>query len=100
ILVTDLIVVKGYHKKVQDEVKEERKASPTTFDKKQLAKIKQERLRWESKTLQPWSHDSPEQNKEFRNLSDIPVKRVYTPEDISHLNESGQMGIAGDHPYV
>src|SRR5207245_1487501 len=96
----DRVLAKGYWKKVLDEVKQERKASPTTFDKKQLAKIKQERVRWESKTLKPWSRDSPEQKREFRNLSDIPVKRVYTPEDVSHLNESEQIGLPGEYPYV
>ncbi|HMB67605.1 MAG TPA: methylmalonyl-CoA mutase family protein, partial [Candidatus Bathyarchaeia archaeon] len=93
-------MAKGYWKKVLDEIKQERKAPPTTFDKKQLAKIKQERVRWESETLKPWTRESPEQKQEFRNLSDVPVKRVYTPEDVSHLNESKQIGLPGEYPYV
>ncbi len=93
-------MAKGYWKRVLDEIKKERKAPPTTFDKKQLAKIKQERLRWESKTLKPWTRGSPEQKQEFRNLSDVPVKRVYTPEDVSYLNQSEQIGLPGEYPYV
>ncbi|HWY28157.1 MAG TPA: methylmalonyl-CoA mutase family protein, partial [Candidatus Sulfotelmatobacter sp.] len=93
-------MAKGYWKKVLDEIKKERKGPPTTFDKKQLVKIKQERVRWESKTLKPWTRDSPEQKQEFRNLSDVPVKRVYTPEDVSALNESKQIGLPGEYPYV
>ncbi len=71
-------MAKGYWKKVLGEIKQERKAPPTTFDKKQLVKIKQERVRWESKTLKPWTRDSPEQKQEFRNLSDVPVKTCPT----------------------
>jgi methylmalonyl-CoA mutase N-terminal domain/subunit len=100
LLFRDRILAKGYWKKVLDEIKQERKAPPTTFDKKQLAKIKQERVRWESKTLKPWTRASPEQKEEFRNLSNIPVKRVYTPEDVSHLNESKEIGLPGEYPYV
>ncbi len=84
-------MAKGYWKRVLDEIKRERKAPPTTFDKKQLAKIRQERVRWEAKTLKPWTRGSPEQKQEFRNLSDVPVKRIYTPEDVSYLNQSGTM---------
>ncbi len=89
-------MAKGYWKRVLDEIKRERKAPPTTFDKKQLAKIRQERVRWEAKTLKPWTRGSPEQKQEFRNLSDVPVKRIYTPEDVSYLNQSEQIGLPGE----
>ncbi len=93
-------MAKGYWKKVLDRIRQERKAPPSTFDKKQLARIKQERVQWEKKTLKPWTKTSPELKQEYRNLSDVPVKRVYTPEDVSHLNEPKQIGLPGEYPYV
>src|SRR5713101_6176403 len=41
LLFRDRVLAKGYWKKVLGEIKQERKAPPTTFDKKQLVKIKQ-----------------------------------------------------------
>jgi len=91
---------KGYWKKILTEIKQERKAPPSTFDKKQLTKIKQESARWESRTLKPWAKDSPERKKEFYNPSNIPVKRIYTPEDIANLNETEHLGLPGEYPYT
>src|SRR5712692_8025464 len=70
VLFRDRVLAKGYWKKILGEIKQEPRAPPTTFDKKQLAKIKQERVRWENKTLKPWARASPRSEKEFRKLSD------------------------------
>jgi methylmalonyl-CoA mutase N-terminal domain/subunit len=51
----------------------------------------------ESKTLKP----SKEERKEkFRNLSNIEIKRIYTPEDIEELNYTMDLGEPGKYPYT
>jgi methylmalonyl-CoA mutase N-terminal domain/subunit len=51
----------------------------------------------ESKTLKP----AKEERKEnFRNLSNMEIKRLYTPEDIEDLNYTMDLGEPGKYPYT
>lgn len=94
------ILVKGYWKKVLDGVRHQRKASPSTFNKRDVARLRREKARWERKTVKPWAGESPERKKEFRNPSDIPIGRIYTPDDIAYLDESKRTGFPAEYPYV
>ncbi len=94
------ILVKGYWKKVLDEVKRQRKARPSTFNAKYLAKLKRQEAEWQAKTLKQWTKDSPERKQEFRNPSNIPIKRVYTPRDVAYQDESRDAGLPGEYPYL
>ncbi|HXL50579.1 MAG TPA: methylmalonyl-CoA mutase family protein, partial [Candidatus Limnocylindrales bacterium] len=93
-------MVKGYWKKVLDEAKRQRKARPSTFNAKYLAKLKRQEAEWQAKTLKQWTKDSPERKQEFRNPSNIPIKRVYTPRDVAYQDESRDTGLPGEYPYL
>lgn len=44
--------------------------------------------------------DSVETKKVFRTVSGIPTKRVYDPEDVSHISYERDLGLPGEPPYV
>ena len=70
------------------------------FDKNEIKKIAEERKRWESTTVPKWIETKPERQKEFYTISGIPVKRVYTPEDIKDLNYMRDLGFPGEYPFT
>jgi methylmalonyl-CoA mutase N-terminal domain/subunit len=94
------ILANGYWKKVLDDIKRQRKAKPSTFNAKYLAKLKRQEAEWQAKTLKQWTKDSPERKQEFRNPSNIPIKRVYTPRDVAYQDESRDAGLPGEYPYL
>jgi len=51
----------------------------------------------ESKTLRP---TKGERKENFKNLSDIEIKRVYTPEDIKDFNYAMDLGNPGKYPFT
>ncbi len=51
----------------------------------------------ESKTLKPAKE---ERKEKFRNLSNIEIKRLYTPEDVEDLNYTMDLGEPGKYPYT
>ncbi len=51
----------------------------------------------ESKTLRP---TKGERKEKFRNLSDIEIKKVYTPEDIKDFNYAMDLGNPGKYPFT
>ena len=51
----------------------------------------------ENKTLKPAKE---ERKEKFRNLSNIEVKRLYTPEDVEDLNYAMDLGEPGKYPYT
>ena len=51
----------------------------------------------ENKTLRP---TKGERKEEFRNLSDIEIKRLYTPEDIKDFNYTMDLGEPGKYPFT
>ncbi len=93
-------MVKGYWKKVLAGIKEQRTALPSTFDQEYLRKLERQKTQWEKKTLQDWTSESPERKKDFRNLSDIPVSRIYTPLDVAYQDYVNQEGLPGEYPYL
>ena len=70
------------------------------FDKEKLRKITEERKRWESETVPKWIQTKPERQPEFYTISEIPVKRLYTPEDIRDLDYMRDLGFPGEYPFT
>ncbi len=93
-------MAKGYWKNVLSRIREQRRAPPSTFNQQYLARLKRDRAQWEEKTLPSWTSESPERKKEFRNLSDIPLARIYTPLDVSYQDYTKQEGMPGEYPYL
>jgi methylmalonyl-CoA mutase N-terminal domain/subunit len=70
------------------------------FNNQYLAKTRRFRAKWEKETLAEWTRNSPERREEFRNLSEIALKRLYTPDDIGHHDYLEHAGFPGDYPYL
>jgi methylmalonyl-CoA mutase, N-terminal domain len=93
-------LAKGYWKSVLEEIRKQRKTKPSTFNAKYLAKMKRQESKWKSQILKPWTGKNPERKKEFRNPSNIPIQRLYTPEDVAYHDEVEQSGLPGEYPYL
>jgi len=93
-------LAKDYWKTLLQETRQRRKAKPSTFNEQYLAGVRRQTAAWERKTLADWTRNSPERRKEFRNPSDIALKRLYTPEDIAHHDYLEHAGFPGDYPYL
>jgi len=70
------------------------------FDENEIKRIAEERKRWESTTVPKWIETRPERQKEFYTISEIPVKRIYTPEDIKDMDYMRDLGFPGEYPFT
>ncbi|MFQ5686578.1 MAG: methylmalonyl-CoA mutase [Candidatus Scalindua sp.] len=68
-------------------------------DKNSLDKIKEKKKEWETTTLEESLRDTPERKKNFTNLSQKVIERIYTSleGDIDYLND---LGLPGEYPYT
>ncbi|MCP4754162.1 MAG: methylmalonyl-CoA mutase [Proteobacteria bacterium] len=55
---------------------------------------------WQDTVLKKALDRSPERQETFFTESGIPVKRVYTPEDLDDFDYLGDNGFPGDYPYT
>jgi len=70
------------------------------FDQRRLAQVKKQRQRWEKTTVPNWLRRHPERQKDFETGSGIPVKRLYSPEDIKGMDYSKDLGFPGESPFT
>ncbi|HID15954.1 MAG TPA: methylmalonyl-CoA mutase [Candidatus Atribacteria bacterium] len=63
-------------------------------------KLRKEKERWESTTLDKVISRFPERKKEFKSYSGIPIERLYTPLDIEGQNYLADIGFPGEYPYT
>jgi len=56
--------------------------------------------RWEKDVLEPALRKLPERKEEFKTVSGIPVKRVYTPLDRAEENYLEKEGLPGEFPFT
>ena len=64
-----------------------------------MSEISRRKTTWEQTTLQKVLARYPERREQFATLSDIPVERLYTPEDVE-LNYLRDLGFPGEYPYT
>ncbi len=55
---------------------------------------------WEEKTLQPTLAKAPERAAEFTTISGHPIRRLYTPADLTDWNAERDLGYPGEPPYT
>ena len=55
---------------------------------------------WDKETVQPTLKRTPERQAEFQTSSGIPVKRLYTPEDLETVNPVDDIGFPGEYPFT
>ena len=76
------------------------RSETSMFDERKIEEITKRRELWEKETLQKWLCMKPERQKEFKTLSEIPVKRIYTPEDIKDIDYLRDLGFPGEYPFT
>jgi methylmalonyl-CoA mutase N-terminal domain/subunit len=55
---------------------------------------------WEENTLRPTLEKSPERQTEFTTISGYPIRRLYTPADLSGWDPHRDLGFPGEPPYT
>jgi methylmalonyl-CoA mutase N-terminal domain/subunit len=69
------------------------------FSNKELEKIKKRRLEWEGKELSKFTSRG-ERFEKFETPSGIPLKHIYGPEDVQHLDFLEDIGFPGTPPFT
>ena len=73
----------------------------TSVDAPNAARTPSAREReWEEHTLRPSLEKSPERQTEFTTVSGFPIRRLYTPADLSGWDASRDLGYPGEPPYT
>jgi len=70
------------------------------FNQKRLSEITKEREKWEKTTVPSWLRRNPERKHEFKTSSGIPIKRLYTPENVKNLDYLKDLGFPGRFPFT
>ena len=70
------------------------------YDQKKMDELKKERKHWEQTTLPNWTKQCSERKKEFHNTSNMPIKRLYTPEDVEEIDYVRDLGFPGEYPFL
>ena len=65
-----------------------------------MKQIKEGQEQWEKTTLKKVLDRSPERQAEFRTESGIPVKRLYSPQDLEGMDYDEALGYPGQYPYT
>jgi methylmalonyl-CoA mutase, N-terminal domain len=81
------------------EVSAKRKRTAATFDRRALKDMKAGYDRWLKEVYSPWVASAPETKKRFETASGIPVKPIYTPDDVASLPQS-ELALPGVFPYT
>ncbi|MEO0069080.1 MAG: methylmalonyl-CoA mutase family protein [candidate division WOR-3 bacterium] len=63
-------------------------------------KLREEIERWEKERVEPALKKMPERSDEFKTVSGIPVKRVYTPLDHDEKSYLDEEGMPGNFPFT
>jgi methylmalonyl-CoA mutase N-terminal domain/subunit len=69
------------------------------FDPDAIDRIRRQRLEWEAGELAAFVSRQPESRPEYRTRSGIPVKRVYTPEDVAAIPYD-DLTLPGRYPFT
>ncbi|HDI12295.1 MAG TPA: methylmalonyl-CoA mutase [Candidatus Bathyarchaeota archaeon] len=70
------------------------------FNEEKLEEIKKSLEAWEKETVPQSLARIPERKEEFLTNSYIPVKRIYTPLDVKHLDYVRDLGFPGEYPFT
>jgi methylmalonyl-CoA mutase N-terminal domain/subunit len=78
----------------------QREKSPVAVEEKPKRQPSQREQQWEERTLNPTLAKSPERAAEFTTVSSYPIRRLYTPADLSDWNPDTDLGYPGQPPYT
>jgi methylmalonyl-CoA mutase N-terminal domain/subunit len=66
------------------------------FRKTAIRDVRKNAERWQSNCYAA----QKEQNRNYSTLSGLPVKPLYTPADVEHLNYLRDLGFPGEEPFI
>jgi methylmalonyl-CoA mutase N-terminal domain/subunit len=69
-------------------------------EKDKMEQIRQKHIEWEHQLYAKAIKENPERKTKFKNLSEIDIKNVYTPEDTSDLEYLSDIGFPGEFPFL
>jgi methylmalonyl-CoA mutase, N-terminal domain len=71
-------------------------------ENEQLGKWRSGEKTWEENCLEPWLRRSPERRSEFHTDIGLPVKRIYSPTDLSEVGFDYEkaLGFPGQYPFT
>ncbi|TET55983.1 methylmalonyl-CoA mutase [Candidatus Bathyarchaeota archaeon] len=69
-------------------------------DQEELDKVIKEQERWEETTVPSWLKRHPERKKKFHNISELPIRRLYTPADTKNISYLRDIGFSGEFPFT
>ncbi|MCJ7697973.1 MAG: methylmalonyl-CoA mutase family protein, partial [Thermoplasmata archaeon] len=69
-------------------------------EKETIKQIQKKRVDWEKQKYSKAISENPERKQKFKNLSDIEIKNLYTPEDIADLEYLKDVGFPGEEPFL
>jgi len=75
-------------------------ATPVAEEFRAARKPSAREREWEEKTLRPSLEKSPERDAEFTTISNYPIRRLYTPADVSDWDPDTDLGLPGQPPYT
>ncbi len=87
-----------YWKKKARAYVERRGRAASMYDQRAVEDIRSGVRQWERDVLLPWLARNPEGEKDYQTASGIPVKRIFTPEDVKDADYS-DAGFPGVFPY-
>ena len=70
------------------------------YDPKDLEHLLESLQEWEKGSLQRTLASMPERLKKFVTTSSEPIRRLYTPLDVSDLDYERDLGLPGEYPYT
>jgi methylmalonyl-CoA mutase N-terminal domain/subunit len=70
------------------------------IDEETARRIRTAVAQWEDTDVRAAQARVPERHTPFTTISGAPVKRLYTPDDISHLDYEADLGLPGRYPYT
>jgi methylmalonyl-CoA mutase, N-terminal domain len=88
-----------YWSRKAKDVSAKRKKNATLFDRRTLKDMKTGYDRWLKEIYAPWVGGSPEAKERFETASGVPLKPIYTPDDIASLSQT-DMALPGVYPYT
>ena len=70
------------------------------LSKEKIEQIHQKHQEWDHQVYKKAVHETPERKQKFKTLSEIPIKNLYTPEDISETDYLEHGGFPGQYPFL
>ena len=70
------------------------------FNPEDVKKTAEEKKRWEKETYEKSTQKVPERLPEFTTVSNQPIEKIYTPDNIKDFDYMRDLGFPGEYPYT